>query len=129
MLLFFFVKQKTAYEMRISDWSSDVCSSDLRLRVPAVVPQQMRRGRARAGRRISSARVRKASARERRRQGVNGRRNAPRSLPGGVRRHGTRAVRRARDEVYMQRPTAVATWKDSNSAYERGKRARQESGE
>src|SRR3546814_7786899 len=27
---FFFVKQKTAYEMRISDWSSDVCSSDLR---------------------------------------------------------------------------------------------------
>src|SRR3546814_12800821 len=28
MLLFFF-KQKTAYEMRISDWSSDVCSSDL----------------------------------------------------------------------------------------------------
>src|SRR3546814_8075236 len=29
MLLFFFFKQKTAYEMRISDWSSDVCSSDL----------------------------------------------------------------------------------------------------
>src|SRR3546814_5143422 len=27
----FFFKQKTAYEMRISDWSSDVCSSDLRL--------------------------------------------------------------------------------------------------
>src|SRR3546814_18747447 len=27
--LLFFVKQKTAYEMRISDWSSDVCSSDL----------------------------------------------------------------------------------------------------
>src|SRR3546814_11307713 len=31
-LLFFFFKQKTAYEMRISDWSSDVCSSDLVLR-------------------------------------------------------------------------------------------------
>src|SRR3546814_1912878 len=30
---FFFFKQKTAYEMRISDWSSDVCSSDLRKRV------------------------------------------------------------------------------------------------
>src|SRR3546814_14872252 len=29
MIVFFF-KQKTAYEMRISDWSSDVCSSDLR---------------------------------------------------------------------------------------------------
>src|SRR3546814_16356583 len=29
ILFFFFFKQKTAYEMRISDWSSDVCSSDL----------------------------------------------------------------------------------------------------
>src|SRR3546814_11617828 len=28
-MFFFFFKQKTAYEMRISDWSSDVCSSDL----------------------------------------------------------------------------------------------------
>src|SRR3546814_2067619 len=27
--IFFFFKQKTAYDMRISDWSSDVCSSDL----------------------------------------------------------------------------------------------------
>src|SRR3546814_4607699 len=34
MSSFFFFKQKTAYEMRISDWSSDVCSSDLR-RQPA----------------------------------------------------------------------------------------------
>src|SRR3546814_6262398 len=33
--MFFFFKQKTAYEMRISDWSSDVCSSDL-LRRPAL---------------------------------------------------------------------------------------------
>src|SRR3546814_2014779 len=31
MVVVFFFKQKTAYEMRISDWSSDVCSSDLRL--------------------------------------------------------------------------------------------------
>src|SRR3546814_3014256 len=29
LFVFFFFKQKTAYEMRISDWSSDVCSSDL----------------------------------------------------------------------------------------------------
>src|SRR3546814_9774662 len=36
-LLFFFFKQKTAYEMRISDWSSDVCSSDLASEQP---PQQ-----------------------------------------------------------------------------------------
>src|SRR3546814_5478863 len=40
ILVFFFFKQKTAYEMRISDWSSDVCSSDLftamfdRIRLP-----------------------------------------------------------------------------------------------
>src|SRR3546814_9421372 len=31
LILFFFFKQKTAYELRISDWSSDVCSSDLEL--------------------------------------------------------------------------------------------------
>src|SRR3546814_4459352 len=40
---FFFFKQKTAYEMRISDWSSDVCSSDLRLRT-AVAGLIERRG-------------------------------------------------------------------------------------
>src|SRR3546814_3095914 len=32
--MFFCFKQKTAYEMRISDWSSDVCSSDLRVLIP-----------------------------------------------------------------------------------------------
>src|SRR3546814_6730211 len=42
MFVFFFFKQKTAYEMRISDWSSDVCSSDLWERRPG-------RGRAFAG--------------------------------------------------------------------------------
>src|SRR3546814_5769854 len=36
MMYFFFFKQKTAYEMRISDWSSDVCSSDLMKRVLVV---------------------------------------------------------------------------------------------
>src|SRR3546814_11415429 len=35
---FFFFKQKTAYEMRISDWSSDVCSSDLRPKPPMAAP-------------------------------------------------------------------------------------------
>src|SRR3546814_21032677 len=34
----FFFKQKTAYEMRISDWSSDVCSSDLLAIAPAALP-------------------------------------------------------------------------------------------
>src|SRR3546814_11613397 len=31
LVFYFFFKQKTAYEMRISDWSSDVCSSDLKI--------------------------------------------------------------------------------------------------
>src|SRR3546814_3891465 len=35
-MFFFFFKQKTAYEMRISDWSSDVCSSDLHRLDPIV---------------------------------------------------------------------------------------------
>src|SRR3546814_269139 len=39
VFVFFFFKQKTAYEMRISDWSSDVCSSDLKPRsTPRCVP-------------------------------------------------------------------------------------------
>src|SRR3546814_9440921 len=33
-VVFFFFKQKTAYELRISDWSSDVCSSDLGIGPP-----------------------------------------------------------------------------------------------
>src|SRR3546814_4246961 len=37
---FFFFKQKTAYEMRISDWSSDVCSSDLQPVDPRVVKNE-----------------------------------------------------------------------------------------
>src|SRR3546814_4092681 len=36
--MFFFFKQKTAYEMRISDWSSDVCSSDLKTLDCATLP-------------------------------------------------------------------------------------------
>src|SRR3546814_16322999 len=36
LVSFFFFKQKTAYEMRISDWSSDVCSSDLGCRRAAL---------------------------------------------------------------------------------------------
>src|SRR3546814_2722427 len=52
-MLFFFFKQKTAYEMRISDWSSDVCSSDLRIErartdvgdEPGQKPRDLRIGR------------------------------------------------------------------------------------
>src|SRR3546814_4622778 len=37
----FFFKQKTAYELRISDWSSDVCSSDLPVKLPLFVNAQL----------------------------------------------------------------------------------------
>src|SRR3546814_2607158 len=45
--LFFFFKQKTAYEMRISDWSSDVCSSDLLVAIDRSAWHPRNRGRAR----------------------------------------------------------------------------------
>src|SRR3546814_19943256 len=74
LLSFFFFKQKTAYEMRISDWSSDVCSSDLTV----VVAQRVRSGfgdlhrqdrsllRSPAGQRTANAgtRIGRASCRE-----------------------------------------------------------------
>src|SRR3546814_13050108 len=40
LCVFFFFKQKTAYEMRISDWSSDVCSSDLAGHARHLVPER-----------------------------------------------------------------------------------------
>src|SRR3546814_394516 len=42
-LLLFFFKQKTAYEMRISDWSSDVCSSDLGAAAAAAAAETARK--------------------------------------------------------------------------------------
>src|SRR3546814_6152339 len=52
----FFFKQKTAYELRISDWSSDVCSSDLVGQLRASVPFLWVRGRhARAARNADAA--------------------------------------------------------------------------
>src|SRR3546814_15943412 len=48
IFVLFFFKQKTAYEMRISDWSSDVCSSDLR----EIVNQRAREDRQVARRRV-----------------------------------------------------------------------------
>src|SRR3546814_2961109 len=44
IFVFFFFKQKTAYEMRISDWSSDVCSSDLMHIVHSMI-RDIQRGR------------------------------------------------------------------------------------
>src|SRR3546814_3434342 len=47
-MFFFFFKQKTAYEMRISDWSSDVCSSDLGARRPGEPRRAARAARPRS---------------------------------------------------------------------------------
>src|SRR3546814_2387470 len=44
MVLMLFVKQKTAYDMRISDWSSDVCSSDLAFDIGALAARGVARG-------------------------------------------------------------------------------------
>src|SRR3546814_3881566 len=41
LVVVFFFKQKTAYEMRISDWSSDVCSSDLLTGIAGLQPHEI----------------------------------------------------------------------------------------
>src|SRR3546814_20210788 len=70
-IIFFFFKQKTAYEMRISDWSSDVCSSDLRPGRAAAwlcphQPRARRRAEVRTGRSgIAAGRARRACPRPR----------------------------------------------------------------
>src|SRR3546814_10432551 len=56
---FFFFKQKTAYEMRISDWSSDVCSSDLAF----VAPLQLDIGEDESGRGLGGQRDRLVASR------------------------------------------------------------------
>src|SRR3546814_5994021 len=70
--VFFFFKQKTAYELRISDWSSDVCSSDLPDRRPLASrgrrPARVRvlRGAPALGGAPPAARLRTARSEERR---------------------------------------------------------------
>src|SRR3546814_4380120 len=61
----FFFKQKTAYEMRISDWSSDVCSSDLSARS---APDGRGRGSPRSARRLPASDQRPAAEREERQE-------------------------------------------------------------
>src|SRR3546814_6563617 len=55
LVYFFFFKQKTAYEMRISDWSSDVCSSDL-ARIEDIV-EHGRARRERGDQAVAAARI------------------------------------------------------------------------
>src|SRR3546814_8246670 len=63
---FLFFKQKTAYEMRISDWSSDVCSSDLRSPLDRLLAgaQQLRR-RTVLAHQVVAREIGRASCRER----------------------------------------------------------------
>src|SRR3546814_2768224 len=66
-LRFFFFKQKTAYEMRISDWSSYVCSSDLAWSLPRArgypaIPWAWRRSESRYARRLPVGRALSSSA-------------------------------------------------------------------
>src|SRR3546814_7796591 len=98
----FFCERKPAYEMRISDWSSDVCSSDLRepaMTVPTatdiptgvVVGFQLRIGRARFAtvfrRRLESRRTRQGQALAESMAGVTGTvRNKRRADPGAGQR-------------------------------------------
>src|SRR3546814_8546781 len=88
MIVFFF-KQKTAYEMRISDWSSDVCSSDLYRQCQGPCrpdpADRAGQGRTRRGQGTDNAGG-AARGRERRRQ-----------PPHAVRRGGARAVHAGRD--------------------------------
>src|SRR3546814_6199868 len=94
--MFVFVKQKTSYEMRISDWSSDVCSSDLR-RARRVVAAVSRLGDRRPGE--GGARPASAAAHARAGQGAE-------ALPGvALSRH--------------SRPGAAAAAGDDMSAFPR----------
>src|SRR3546814_3088607 len=61
-VVFFFFKQRTAYEMRISDWSSDVCSSDLLAALLLVALQQF----ARVGQHIGGEQIRSMELPQRR---------------------------------------------------------------
>src|SRR3546814_7531109 len=108
MLEFFCCKQKTAYEMRIGDWSSDVCSSDL---AAGGV------GRDRGGRAVAAGcarvalafprRARRAAAGQRRGRGMNNTWKQRREGGGwfaiwlirGIGRYGGRALARGRESV------------------------------
>src|SRR3546814_14932588 len=92
---FFFFKQKTAYEMRISDWSSDVCSSDL---FPLLARQRHRHHLdPRAGEYLHQH---PGHRRDQRRQAAYGRRSREsfgRLLGAGLRRSGTGAFPHGKD--------------------------------
>src|SRR3546814_17317096 len=89
-MFFFFFKQKTAYEMRISDWSSDVCSSDLRHHRRHSVPVPEGRPRSADQHAVSASRV--------------DRRGHPRPVRRLSERQARAGSRRLQDPVDLERP-------------------------
>src|SRR3546814_20951338 len=84
---FFFFKQKTAYELRISDWSSDVCSSDLRCGgVGGAIARRLRRA-LRAAVALLSAILRRGLSRRRHRRRAGHARQDGLQKGGGTMRH------------------------------------------
>src|SRR3546814_6255381 len=92
LLFFFFFKQKTAYELRISDWSSDVCSSDLNLF------NQLIGGSVPVGQKGSLAACQRAPGRARQHsdQASSAQRNGARNARSEERRVGKEGVRTCR---------------------------------
>src|SRR3546814_5062988 len=119
-MLFFFFKQKTAYEMRISDWSSDVCSSDLHERLashPAGAPaacQERAPAPRRADRATSGERVAGPDPRRKARPAVRS------HLDGNAARAGLAGARRGPGQRRTNAPGGGGTLSFSNSAFSPG---------
>src|SRR3546814_6631976 len=112
----FFFKQKTAYEMRISDWSSDVCSSDLRAERGEFgrgETDEIKLARARIGHIIEDGRL--GSGRKFARLAEMFRRERGR---GGI-GHGKALVRSAADVIRADAPESPAARFSANSAARR----------
>src|SRR3546814_8431463 len=93
---FFFFKQKTAYELRISDWSSDVCSSDLG-QCPQCRNQRLLRRHSRDGRNAGGSYRLPACTRDA--SGAPGKRSDQRAGAGEGHRVGRYAVRRSEEHT------------------------------
>src|SRR3546814_1396627 len=101
MRCFFFFKQKTAYEVRISDWSSDVCSSDLQ---PVRQPFGRHMGAVRCGKGVVHIEI----AQSRHRIGKRGVVLFLALFKAGVLKDGDIAGRKHRDRPLGVRPMTVA---------------------
>src|SRR3546814_9087883 len=100
-MLNFFFKQKTAYEMRISDWSSDVCSSDLLTALARVLTPRTIFARASSPKRISLADMAVTSE-----AGMGNKGNGERRVAGVGRTTGI-GQRRRRSEEHTSEPPSL----------------------